>query len=62
MSKLKACPFCGFVIEDDSYYDDFDQQWLCECGACGPARRSKSAATRAWNNRVEVKHGKAKVS
>jgi len=56
MSKLKPCPFCGYVEVTKVFRDDTWYYVICDkCGACGPADLGKSGAIEAWNERKEPK-------
>lgn len=53
MTKLKSCPFCGYIAK---VYQAQDGYWQVECPACtarGCRCKTKDLAIEKWNWRVE---------
>jgi len=56
-TKLKPCPFCGEkkYLAHRQPFVLFRVECDGKCGTLGPWANSKSAASRLWNTRAEVK-------
>lgn len=59
MSDREPCPFCGGSNTTVKFSGKWGYFVSCRCTAVGPSRKTRDAATAAWNTRREPPKGQS---